>query len=42
VFPARLPLVRHLPKANRGWWAAELAGNTARDRRADALLTGLG
>ncbi len=34
--------MRHLPKANRGWWAAELAGNTARDRRADAVLTGLG
>jgi DNA mismatch endonuclease, patch repair protein len=32
----------HLPKANRGWWAAKLAANAARDRRADALLTGLG
>ena len=32
----------HLPKVNRGWWAAKLAANAARDRRADALLTGLG
>ena len=32
----------HLPKANRSWWAAKLAANAARDRRADALLTGLG
>ncbi|WP_457003556.1 very short patch repair endonuclease [Geodermatophilus sp. SYSU D00814] len=32
----------HLPKANQEWWAAKLAGNTARDRRADAVLTGLG
>ncbi|GAB3316683.1 hypothetical protein GCM10027451_33830 [Geodermatophilus aquaeductus] len=36
------PTCGHLPKANRAWWAAKLAGNTARDRRADAILTGLG
>jgi DNA mismatch endonuclease (patch repair protein) len=36
------PSCGHLPKANRGWWAAKLAANTARDRRADAVLTGLG
>jgi DNA mismatch endonuclease (patch repair protein) len=36
------PSCGHLPKANRGWWAAELAANTARDRRADAVLTALG
>ncbi len=36
------PACGHLPKANRGWWAAKLAANTARDRRADAVLTGLG
>jgi DNA mismatch endonuclease (patch repair protein) len=28
----------HVPKANREWWVAKLAGNTARDRRADAVL----
>ena len=27
-----------VPKANREWWVAKLAGNTARDRRADAVL----
>ena len=27
-----------VPKANRDWWVAKLAGNTARDRRADAVL----
>ena len=27
-----------LPHANSAWWAAKLAGNTARDRRADAVL----
>jgi DNA mismatch endonuclease (patch repair protein) len=32
--PARWPC----PKANREWWVAKLAGNTARDRRADAVL----
>jgi DNA mismatch endonuclease, patch repair protein len=26
------------PLANREWWAAKLAGNVARDRRADAVL----
>ncbi len=36
------PSCGQLPKADRGWWAAELAANTARDRRADAVLTGLG
>ena len=36
------PSCGHLPKANRGWWAAKLAANAARDRRADAVLTGLG
>ncbi len=36
------PSCGHLPKADRGCWAAELAANTARDRRADAVLTGLG
>ncbi|MGY1606315.1 very short patch repair endonuclease [Geodermatophilus sp. SYSU D00700] len=36
------PTCGHLPKANRAWWAAKLAGNVARDRRADAVLTGLG
>ncbi len=28
----------HLPRSNREWWAAKLAGNVARDRRADAVL----
>ncbi len=28
----------HLPHANRKWWLAKLAGNVARDRRADAGL----
>ncbi|ADB76226.1 DNA mismatch endonuclease vsr [Geodermatophilus obscurus] len=28
----------HVPHANREWWLAELAGNVARDRRADAVL----
>jgi DNA mismatch endonuclease, patch repair protein len=28
----------HVPRANREWWAAKLAGNVARDRRADAVL----
>jgi DNA mismatch endonuclease (patch repair protein) len=28
--------------ADRAWWAAKLAGNAARDRRADAVLSGLG
>ncbi|MGY1726835.1 very short patch repair endonuclease [Geodermatophilus sp. SYSU D01062] len=36
------PECGHLPRANRDWWAAKLAGNVARDRRADAVLTGLG
>ena len=36
--PARWPTCRHLPQANREWWAAKLAGNVARDRRADAVL----
>ncbi|SNS41413.1 T/G mismatch-specific endonuclease [Geodermatophilus saharensis] len=36
------PTCGHLPEANQAWWAAKLAGNTARDRRADAVLTGLG
>ncbi len=32
------PTCGHLPRANREWWAAKLAGNVARDRRADAVL----
>jgi DNA mismatch endonuclease (patch repair protein) len=32
------PVCGHLPQANREWWAAKLAGNVARDRRADAVL----
>ena len=32
------PACGHLPLANREWWAAKLAGNVARDRRADAVL----
>jgi DNA mismatch endonuclease, patch repair protein len=36
------PSCGHLPRANRAWWAAKLAANVARDRRADALLTALG
>ncbi len=27
-----------MPHANSAWWAAKLAGDTARDRRADAVL----
>ncbi len=36
------PTCGHLPRANRDWWTAKLAANVARDRRADAVLTGLG
>ena len=36
------PLCGHLPNRNGGWWAEKLAANTARDRRTDAVLTGLG
>ena len=36
------PACGHLPNANGGWWAEKLAANTARDRRTDAVLTGLG
>ncbi len=36
--PARWPNCGHVPHANREWWVAKLAGNTARDRRADAVL----
>jgi DNA mismatch endonuclease (patch repair protein) len=42
VFLARVSLVRAPAEGHRGWWAAELAANAARDRRADAVLTGLG
>ena len=41
-FSLDCPTWGHLSKGNRGWWAAKLAGNAARDRRADAVLTGLG
>ncbi|WP_369139017.1 very short patch repair endonuclease [Modestobacter versicolor] len=36
------PACGHLPTANAGWWTAKLAANVARDRRTDAVLTGLG
>ncbi len=36
------PTCGHLPHANAAWWSAKLAANVARDRRVDALLTGLG
>jgi DNA mismatch endonuclease (patch repair protein) len=36
------PSCGHLPRANGAWWAEKLAANVARDRRTDALLTGLG
>ena len=32
----------HVPHGNREWWVAKLAGNVARDRRADAVLRGDG
>ena len=32
----------HQPTANSAWWAEKLAANVARDRRTDAVLTGLG
>jgi DNA mismatch endonuclease, patch repair protein len=36
------PTCGHVPKAHRQWWVDKLAGNVARDRRADAVLTAAG
>jgi DNA mismatch endonuclease (patch repair protein) len=36
------PTCGHQPTANSRWWAEKLAGNVARDRRTDGVLTGLG
>ena len=36
------PACGHQPTANSTWWAEKLAANVARDRRTDAVLTGLG
>ncbi len=36
--PCTVAACGHVPHANRDWWLAELAGNVARDRRADAVL----
>jgi DNA mismatch endonuclease (patch repair protein) len=36
------PTCGHVPKANREWWVAKLAGNVARDRRTDARLRSAG
>ncbi|WP_202925761.1 very short patch repair endonuclease [Goekera deserti] len=36
------PTCGHLPTVNGAWWAAKLTANVERDRRTDAVLTGLG
>jgi DNA mismatch endonuclease, patch repair protein len=36
------PTCGHTPTANRQWWVTKLAGNVARDRRADAVLRAAG
>lgn len=36
------PLHGSIPTANRGYWAAKLQGNAARDRRNDEALTAVG
>nr|WP_233495881.1 very short patch repair endonuclease [Geodermatophilus sp. TF02-6] len=36
------PSCGHVPHVNRAWWVAKLAGNVARDRRADAVLRAAG
>jgi DNA mismatch endonuclease, patch repair protein len=38
----RCPTCGHMPSVNGDWWAQKLAANVARDRRTDAVLTGLG
>ena len=38
VGPCTVADVGPPPRVDREWWTAELAGNVARDRRADAVL----